>query len=233
MATQIIALQAPAGLDTPTLRVFPDGSDTAVSGSPFTLTEATNRKGHYQASFTGTLSGLHEVVLYSGANPVGAGWVMMTNASGTYIVQGDRDTARGATALLTIQAQTASSTVAPVLPLATEGEPLSVLRGNNYSLDTLQPITFTADDFGTPDSVAFLVSVDGVNVLSIDCTVTTIDIDTFSVSVPELTPEQIDDLPSGALSDYQFLAKYATTKPRSIRWGKMSVTDVAVAPAAP
>lgn len=87
MASQVIACDAPTALATPTLRVFADGSDTQVSGSPFTLVEATNRKGYYSVSFTGTLDGLHSCTLYSGASPIGRGWVRMVNADGTYYVE--------------------------------------------------------------------------------------------------------------------------------------------------
>lgn len=90
MAAQVIAINAPSGLSTPTLRVFADGSDAQVSGSPFTLVEATNRKGYYTVSFTGTLAGLHLAVLYTGSNPIGAGWVQLVNADGTYTAVADR-----------------------------------------------------------------------------------------------------------------------------------------------
>lgn len=91
MATQVISLTGPSGLATPTVRVFADGSDTQVSGSPFTLVEATNRKGHYEVSFTGTLVGLHECVLYTSNSPIGNGWVLLANASATYVVESDRN----------------------------------------------------------------------------------------------------------------------------------------------
>lgn len=90
MATQVVGLNAPTSLATPTLRVFADGSDTQVSGSPFTLVEATNRKGYYEVSFTGTLAGLHQCILYTGLSPIGWGWVTLANASATYVVASDR-----------------------------------------------------------------------------------------------------------------------------------------------
>lgn len=90
MASQVLALNGPSGLPTPTARVFADGSDAQVSGSPFTLVEAANRKGYYECAFTGTLAGLHLVVLYAGANPVGSGWVTFVNSDGTFPVRGER-----------------------------------------------------------------------------------------------------------------------------------------------
>lgn len=90
MATQVIGLNAPTALVTPTLRVFADGSDTQVSGSPFTLVEATNRKGYYEVSFTGTLAGLQQCILYTASSPIGWGWVTLANASATYVVASDR-----------------------------------------------------------------------------------------------------------------------------------------------
>lgn len=91
MASQTITLMSYSALGTPTLRLFADGSDTQVSGSPFTLVEATNRKGLYSVTFTGTLDGIHSAHLYSGSTFVGAGWVTMENASGTYHVRTEYD----------------------------------------------------------------------------------------------------------------------------------------------
>jgi len=93
MAAQVIALAGPTGLATPTIRVFADGSDTQVSGSPFTVTEATNRKGYYSVSFTGTLAGMHLAVLYTGSSPIGSFWVKLANADGTYQCHGEYDAA--------------------------------------------------------------------------------------------------------------------------------------------
>lgn len=90
MASQTITLTTLPGLATPTLRVFPDGSDTAVSGSPFTLVEATNRKGYYAVTFTGTLAGVHLCLLYSGAAQVASGWVTLVNADGSYELRGEK-----------------------------------------------------------------------------------------------------------------------------------------------
>ncbi len=99
MATQTIELTAPTGLAAPTLRVFADGSDVQVAGSPFTLVESTNRKGHYAVTFTGTLAGTHLVVLYDGANPLASGWVVLFDADGTYFVAGDNPAAAADKAL--------------------------------------------------------------------------------------------------------------------------------------
>lgn len=91
MATQTITLTSLPNLATPTLKVFPVGSDTAVSGSPFTLTEATNAKGRYAVTFTGTLAGEHECFLYSGATQVASGFVTLANATGSYEVRPVRE----------------------------------------------------------------------------------------------------------------------------------------------
>lgn len=93
MATQTIVLIGPTAMPTPTVRVFADGSDAQVSGSPFTLVEETNRKGYYSVTFTGTLAGLHLAALYSATDYVGSGWVTLTNADGTYAVRGDKEAA--------------------------------------------------------------------------------------------------------------------------------------------
>jgi hypothetical protein len=150
-----------------------------------------------------------------------------THGSDVWTGGGDSETVTGM--LSTIIAQTASSTISPILPLGTESEPLSVIRTNTYSETTLQPISFTITDIGTPDSVQFIVSVAGTGKFAIDAVVTDLGNDTLRISVPELTGDQIEELPSGALSDYQFLATY-TDELRTIRFGKMHVTDVAVAP---
>lgn len=60
----------PSGL-TLTGELYPDGSDTAA-GTGLTVTEATNRKGTYILNADKT--GLHRIILKSGANIVWGGW---------------------------------------------------------------------------------------------------------------------------------------------------------------
>lgn len=93
MATQTITLTTLPGLVSPTLRVFPDGSDTPVAGSPFTLTEAATAKGRYSVTFSGTLAGFHECFLYAGANQVSSGWANLANGDGVYDVRPQKEVA--------------------------------------------------------------------------------------------------------------------------------------------
>lgn len=83
MATQAIRFVGPPG-QTITLDVFTLSSDTAEQ-SGLTCTEATNRKGLYTtANFTDTLAGRHYIVKKIGGTAVGADFVTLANANGTY-----------------------------------------------------------------------------------------------------------------------------------------------------
>ncbi|QEL18313.1 fimbrial protein [Limnoglobus roseus] len=90
MASQTITLTTLPNLPTPTLRVFPAGSDTQVTGSPFSLSEVPTAKGRYAVTFTGTLTGDHECFVYSGAAQVTSGWATLVNGDGSYDVRGQR-----------------------------------------------------------------------------------------------------------------------------------------------
>lgn len=60
-------------LQTLTLGVF--NGDTAIAGSPFTLTEATNGKSFYTATTGGSFTGVHRCTLRNGSNVIANGWV--------------------------------------------------------------------------------------------------------------------------------------------------------------
>lgn len=53
-----------SGLSVLTIDLFPFGSDTRANGSGDTMTEATNRKGCYQATVTEAITGLHTCHIY-------------------------------------------------------------------------------------------------------------------------------------------------------------------------
>jgi hypothetical protein len=65
MATQAIRVYGPTGLSSPTAKIFVLGGDTVLH--TVSLTELTNNKGTYSGSFTGTLSGNHEINLEDGS----------------------------------------------------------------------------------------------------------------------------------------------------------------------
>lgn len=76
---QTITFDGPAGLASLTLRVFPDGSLSQVTGSPFAVTGSGES---YSAVISPSISGLHSVELYMGAVEIGGGWVDVVAPSG-------------------------------------------------------------------------------------------------------------------------------------------------------
>lgn len=75
------------GLSSPTVTLYPDGSDTAAE-SGTSATEATNRFGAYTFS-NATQTGLHRVDLVSGGVVRYFGWAYLAT-SGTIVVADDR-----------------------------------------------------------------------------------------------------------------------------------------------
>jgi hypothetical protein len=115
--SQTLVLVGPSGLATSTVRVFPESSGTAVSGSPFTLTEDSTRKGYYSATVSTNLTGDHYCVFYSGAYPVGSGWASLLASDGTYYVQAESpSTVLSAAEVWTYSTRTLSSMVPSVPP---------------------------------------------------------------------------------------------------------------------
>lgn len=82
MASQVIQFFAPSGL-TLTLDAATLSSDT-LALTANACTEASNRKGLYTSSFTGTLAGRYMLTMKSGSVVVGNDLVSMLNADGTY-----------------------------------------------------------------------------------------------------------------------------------------------------
>lgn len=86
MASTIVELLAPSGL-TLTLELYPEGSDTLANGAGDTLIEETNRNGLYTATVTEALDGYYYVKVIDGSsNLVSAGWVKLSDDTGTYTV---------------------------------------------------------------------------------------------------------------------------------------------------
>lgn len=199
-----------------------DSEDDQVSSGTASVGSTTSR---YIAAIS--TSSLTENAYYSVRFSATIDGTPYTAIVAEFVVQGPTEEN---SLLAQIAAQTASSVITPVLPLAIESEPLSVIRGNHYSTATLQPISFVATGIGEPESVTFLASVAGVNKVSIEATVEDVEGGKL-ITVPNLANTYIALLPSGALTQYQFLASYGEDElKRTIRWGQLHVLDVAVEP---
>ena len=92
MANTILQVQLPSGLSSPTLSLYPDGSDIIANGSGDTLTEQVNRKGLYQTTVTEALSGIYFTKVVVGSSVVATGWVSLKNDTSTYQVTDDYET---------------------------------------------------------------------------------------------------------------------------------------------
>ena len=66
------------GLGSPTLELYPFGSDT-IAVAALTLTEATNRKGLYSTTTTAGLTGWHHAIIKVSTQVIAVGIVYMTN----------------------------------------------------------------------------------------------------------------------------------------------------------
>ena len=75
MSATVVLADLPTG-QTLTVDAYADGSDTLADGSPFTLTEATNRKTVYTYS-NPTLTGLHRLLVKLGSVVIGSRWATL------------------------------------------------------------------------------------------------------------------------------------------------------------
>ena len=82
MATQTVEFRAASGA-TLTAKLFSVGSDTVVQTAS-AVTEATNRKGTYAATFTDPGAAEFELIAYSGAIPVCRWFVTLTLSTATF-----------------------------------------------------------------------------------------------------------------------------------------------------
>ena len=82
MATQTVEFRAASGA-TLTAKLFQVGSDTVVQTAS-AVTEATNRKGTYAATFTDPGAAEFELVAFSGAIPVCRWFVTLTLTTATF-----------------------------------------------------------------------------------------------------------------------------------------------------
>ena len=82
MATQTVEFRAASGL-TLTVRLFIPGSDTVVQTAS-AVTEATNRKGTYAATFTDPGAAEFELIALSGTTPVCRWFCTLTLSTATF-----------------------------------------------------------------------------------------------------------------------------------------------------
>lgn len=83
MATQTVEFRAATGLSV-TAKLFSAGSDTEVAS--VSATEATNRKGTYQAAYTDVAAGEYVLIALSSGTPVASWWVTLTLSTATFQV---------------------------------------------------------------------------------------------------------------------------------------------------
>jgi hypothetical protein len=69
---------------TLTAKMFPEGSDTEVTGNTFSITERTNDKGTYRVSITRSAveSGTRKITLFNGTTPVATGLRVFAGVDG-------------------------------------------------------------------------------------------------------------------------------------------------------
>jgi|GEM_PF-6502207 len=80
MASTPVEVNAPSGLSSPKLELYPHGSDTIANGAGGdTLTEKTNKKGVYSATVTEALTGWHDVVVKDGTSVIAGGHVRLAD----------------------------------------------------------------------------------------------------------------------------------------------------------
>lgn len=82
MATQQIEFEAPSGM-TLTAKLYTSGSDT-VAYTASAVTEQTNRKGVYRATFSNVAANTYQLVATVGASSVAVWWGYAQNSNATY-----------------------------------------------------------------------------------------------------------------------------------------------------
>lgn len=82
MATPSVEFQAPGGL-TLTAKLFTAGSDT-VAYTASAVTEQTNRKGIYRATFSSVSANTYELIAFQDADPVAIWWGFADDTSEVY-----------------------------------------------------------------------------------------------------------------------------------------------------
>jgi hypothetical protein len=82
MATQQIEFEAPSGL-TLTAKLFTAGSDT-VAYTASAVTEQTNRKSVYRATFSSVASGVYQLIAFDGSDAVAVWWGEAENTAQTF-----------------------------------------------------------------------------------------------------------------------------------------------------
>lgn len=83
MATQTVEFQAPTGL-TLTAKLFAEGSDT-VAYTASAVTEQTNRKGIYRATFSSVSADDYQLIALDGTVPVAIWWAYVEDTATTFI----------------------------------------------------------------------------------------------------------------------------------------------------
>ncbi|GAB5444213.1 MAG: hypothetical protein Fues2KO_45620 [Fuerstiella sp.] len=87
MATQTVLIVASSGWSSPTLKLFPVGTDAAATAS-VAASAGTEDPSLYSAAFTDVAAGRYRAVLFSGSTPVASDFVTIAAATATYPMEG-------------------------------------------------------------------------------------------------------------------------------------------------
>lgn len=83
MATQTVEFEAPTGL-TLTAKLFTEGSDT-VAYTASAVSEETNRKGIYAATFSSVAADDYQLIAFDGTDPVAVWWAYIEDTASTFV----------------------------------------------------------------------------------------------------------------------------------------------------
>lgn len=139
MATQQIEFEAPSGL-TLTAKLFTEGSDT-VAYTASAVSEETNRKGIYAATFSSVASGYYQLIAFDGTEPVAIWWSKLANLEQTYTA-GQLTDAVASDDIATIISLLTSGNVHRQVMVATD-DSIVLYNGRTYGGSSHAAITFT------------------------------------------------------------------------------------------
>ena len=83
MATQTVEFEAPTGL-TLTAKLFTEGSDS-VAYTASGVTEQTNRKGIYRATFSSVSADEYQLIAFDASTPVAIWWAYIEDTATTFV----------------------------------------------------------------------------------------------------------------------------------------------------
>lgn len=230
MATQQIEFEAPSGL-TLTAKLYLAGSDT-VSYTASAVTEQTNRKAIYRATFSSLASNEYMLIASSGATPVAVWWGSAANTASTFWF-GSRNSITSTVNANVVSVNGTNILVGDLNFAVSAGgkmvnDTLYIVPGDKYDADDDTAITFTDSRFPDLDlftSAELTVYVAGVQVVDHISTLL-LDEATKTISV-ELTEAQtnllLDYVGEDATFDLELVRADSTRK--TVARGPAEVLD--------